>query len=222
MSPRVFKVRRKHPFLPAFSLIELLAVMAILFILSGIAVFGISNSSLHARQNAREIAKSHLQQARAHAIATRALTAMIIPIGANDQTGLCAVSLIEVEAIDDGFIPVINNNGDATLLQRWTMLPQNFHFVSNSLIQSKQLTVVDHEKTLIISQQGHEMKCQMIVFASNGQIIYPLSGVPIYIAIAQVVRNGHAYRIDQTSNHGPIFDLLLVNRLTAKTRNIVP
>ncbi len=192
-------------------------------ILAGIMVSGISNSSLNARQTSREIIKNRLQQARAHAIATRKLTALIIPVrDSRWKAGLHAISLIEVEQVNGEFVATKDENGDAVMSQRWTTLPQKFHFVTNSMCRSDLPTVVDYEKTLTISQRGQEMECHMIVFAPNGQINYPLPGAPIHIAIAQIARHGNTFRISQISNHEPVFDLLVVNRLTARTRSITP
>lgn len=222
MSPHASKAYWKTSVLSAFSLIELLVVMAILMVLVGIAVSGFSNSSHNARQTSREIAKTHLQQARAHAISSRNYTALVIPARDSGGKGLRALSIIEVERMDGSYTPLYNENDDALLLQRWTTLPQNFHFVTHSLIESAQPTVVDHEQTLTILQRGHEIECHMIVFAPNGQIASPSSGAPIHIAIAQVARNGNTFHISEISNHKPVFDLLLVNRLTARTRSMKP
>jgi hypothetical protein len=58
----------------------------------------------------------------------------------------------------------------------------------------------------------------MIVFAPNGQIDYPPAGTTIHIAIAQLDKGQIADRSDSK----PVFDLLLVNRLTGKAQSITP
>jgi prepilin-type N-terminal cleavage/methylation domain-containing protein len=222
MPPCEFKACRKRSLLPAFSLIELLVVMAIVLALAGIAANGIFGSSQNARLTSRDRVKVKLQQARAHAIATRNPTALIVPVGISGKYALRAMSLIEVEKIDGRYVPMENENGDTALVQRWTVLPGNFHFVTNRMIGSEQPTVVDLENTLTIRQRGNEIDCHMIVFAPNGQIAWPSSGSPIHIAIAQVAGNRNSFRISEISNEKPVFDLLLVNRLTAQTRSIKP
>ena len=222
MSPCVFKACRKPSLLSAFSLIELLVVIAIVLALAGIAVNGISNSSQNARQTCREIVKAHLQQARIHAIATHRHTALIIPVRSSGVNGLHEISMIEVERGNDGYISAENESGDAALLQKWSKLPKNFHFVTNTMIGSDLLTVVDHEETLTLMKKGHKIECHMVVFAPNGQIIHPMTSGRIHIAIAEVTRKGDAFRISQITNDQPVFDLLEVNRLTAKTRNFIP
>ena len=64
----------------AFSLIEVLVVVAIIGLLFAVAVPVLSSSANNARQASREIIKAHLQQARAHAIATGNSVAVAIPI----------------------------------------------------------------------------------------------------------------------------------------------
>ncbi|MES2982322.1 MAG: hypothetical protein V4727_08410 [Verrucomicrobiota bacterium] len=196
--------------------------MAIVMVLAGIAVSGLSDSTQNARQSSREIVKTHLQQARAHAIAKRNHTALIIPVRESGKSGLRTMSLTEVEKIDGRYVPLDNENGDTRLVQRWTALSKNFHFVTNTMIESDQPTAVDHENTISIQQRGNEIDCHMIVFAPNGQIVYPSSRAPIHIAIAQVSRNRNTFRITEICDQKPAFDLLLVNRLTAKTRIILP
>lgn len=191
-------------------------------ILAGIAVAGFSNSSHNARKISREIVKGHLQQARAHAIASRNLTAIIIPAGHSGASALRAMSLIEVEKIDGRYVPIENEDGEAILLQGWKRLPKNFHFVSASMINTEHPTLVDHETSLTILHRGREIECHMLVFTPNGQIVFPVSGTAIHVAIAQVAGDRHSLRISEKSNKDPVFDLLLVNRLTAKTQNITP
>lgn len=222
MPPCVFKACRKHCLLPAFSLIELLVVMAILFSLAGIAANGISHSSQNPRLTSRDLVKAKLQQARAHAMANHTYTAMVVPVRSSGKNGLHEISIIEVERMNEGYVPVENENGDTVMLQKWTKLSGNFHFVTNSMIGSDLPTVVDEDETLTLLQKGRVTECHAIVFAPNGQIRWPSAGSPIHIAIAEAAHRGGSFRITRISNHRPVFDLLVVNRLTAKTRNVTP
>lgn len=196
--------------------------MAILLSLAGIAANGISHSSQNARLNTRDLVKAKLQQARAHSLANHTYTAMVIPVRSSGKNGLHEITILEVERMDEGYAPVENENGDAVLLQKWTKLPGNFHFVTSTMIGTDLHTVVDEEETLTLFQKGRVTECHAIVFAPNGQIRWPIDGSPIHIAIAEAARQGGAFRMTRISNHRPVFDLLVVNRLTAKTRNVTP
>ena len=196
--------------------------MAILFSLAGIAASGLNHSSQNARLTSRDLVKAKLQQARAHAMANHTYTAMVIPVRSSGKNGLHEIAMIEVERMNEGYVPLENENGDAVLLQKWTKLPENFHFVTNTMIGSDLPTVVDEEETLTLPQKGRVTECHAIVFAPNGQIKWPIDGSPIHIAIAEAARQGSSFRMSRISNHRPVFDLLVVNRLTAKTRNVTP
>ena len=194
--------------------------MALVMILIGITTAGISNASHHARKTSREIVRAHLQQARAHAISSRNLTAIVIPAGG--PTGLRAISMIEVEKVDVRYVPLKNEIGETGLLQSWTKLPKNFHFVSEEMIHTGQFTVLDQGATMTIRDRGRELECHMLVFAPHGHIIFPKSGEPIHIAMAQAAGRPDTLRISQISEGKPVFDLFQVNRLTAKAQIISP
>ncbi len=215
MPPCVSIACRKNGILLAFSLIELLVVITIFTILVGIAIPVISGAPSNARRTSREIVKNHLQQARAHAIATRNHTALIIPDRESGANGLCALSLSEIEKKDGKYTAIENEHGSTSLLQRWSKLPKNMQFISNAMMECEALTILDHEEKLNIQDHGKETECHMIVFAPNGQIEYPSAGTAIHIAIAQLDKGQTADRSDSK----PVFDLLLVNRLTGKTQS---
>lgn len=194
--------------------------MALVMILAGITTAGISGSSQNARKTSREMVRAYLQQARAQAVSSRNPVAIIIP--AHGPNGLRAMSLIEIEKVDDRYVPIKNEGGEITLLRPWTRLPKNFHFVSNEMIHTEQSTVVDQDATITIHDRGRELECHMLIFAPHGQITFPKSGEPIQIAIAQATVHRNRFRISQMSDGKPVFDLLRVNRLTAKAQIITP
>jgi len=206
---------------PAFSLIELLTVVAIMGLLLAVAVPVISNSSSNARQTSREIIKAHLQQARAHAIATGNATAVAIPVLASGgDLGGRAISLFEVELAGISYVPSKDANGNERLLQRWATLPGNFHFLSSAQVSSAKPTIVDSAETMPANVKGRAITCHIIVFSPNGQIVRPAT--EINIATAQAVRNGNSLTLTQKNGGSTVSDLLQVNRLTGRTRLIAP
>ena len=207
--------------LSAFSLVELLAVIAIMAILLAAAVPLFADPSNSARQASREIIKAHLQRARAHAIASGSSTAITIPvISTGGELGGRAISLFEVEKTATGYKPALDDAGGEKILQRWETLPGNFHFMPSSLISSPKPTIVDTPETLLTNHKGKAVTCHLIVFAPNGQIVLPSSETNI--AIARATRRGNSLALTQKSKGSPVYDLLLVNRLTGRSRSIQP
>ncbi|QTN32983.1 prepilin-type N-terminal cleavage/methylation domain-containing protein [Akkermansiaceae bacterium] len=205
----------------AFSLIELLVVIAIMAILIAAAVPVFSNTQNNARQASREIIKAHLQQARAHAIAASTPTAVAIPVLASGgDLGARAVSLFEVELDGNSYVPLKDAAGKDRLLQRWTILPGNFHFLGSAQLTSGQATIVDSPETMPAETKGRALTCHIIVFSPNGQIVRPAG--TIQIATAQAARSGNTLTPTQKNDGKPVSDLLQVNRLTGRTRFVEP
>lgn len=207
--------------LSAFSLVELLAVIAIMAILLAAAVPLFADPSNSARQASREIIKAHLQRARAHAIASGSSTAITIPVlSSGGELGGRAISLFEVEKTATGYKPALDDGGVEKILQRWETLPGNFHFMPSSLISSPKPTIVDTAETLLTNHKGKAVTCHLIVFAPNGQIVLPSSETNI--AIARATNRGNSLTLTQKSDGKPVFEFLQVNRLTGRSRSIQP
>jgi prepilin-type N-terminal cleavage/methylation domain-containing protein len=207
--------------LPAFSLVELLAVIAIMAILLAVAVPIFTDPSNSARQASREIIRANLQRARAHAIASGSSTAITIPVLATGgELGGRAISLFEVVKTATGYEPAKDETGSEKLLQRWETLPGNFHFMPSSLISSTKPTIVDTTETLLTNYKGKAVTCHLIVFSPNGQIVLPSSETNI--AIARATNRGNSLTLTQKTDGKPVFEFLQVNRLTGRSRSIQP
>lgn len=205
----------------AFSLIELLAVIAILGLLMAAVVPIFSNSSNNARQASREIVKAHLQRARAHAIATGTPTAVAVPVLASGGgLGARALSLFEVGLDSGSYVPTKDADGNDRLLQSWQTLPGNFHFLAGSQIPSGKQTFIDAADTMPTNYKGQALTCHIIVFAPTGQIVRPLT--EINIATAQAAARGSALTLTEKTGGEAVIDFLQVNRLTGRTRFLEP
>jgi prepilin-type N-terminal cleavage/methylation domain-containing protein len=210
--------RRAHS---AFTLVELLAVIAIMALLMAVSVQIFSNTSGEARKASRDVIKAQLQQARAHAIATGNATAVVVPLfGSSGELGARAISSFEVQKSGNTYAPVVDANGNERLLQRWEILPGNTHFVPAAMISSGRPTLVDTPETLQIRYNGRPVTCHFIVFASNGQIVQPATAV--HIAIANASSRGGNLVITEKAGGKPIFEFLQVNRLSGRTRSVLP
>lgn len=215
------RTSRKCNFAPAFSLIELLVVITIIAVLLAASIQIFSNPSHRARQASRDIIQAHLQQARAHAIASGKPTAIAIPmLTSGGEIGARAMSLIEVEKTGATYTPALDDDGEEKLLQRWEILPGDFHFIPASMTTSASPTIVDSADTLESNHRGNSTTCHIIVFASNGQIVLPTTAVNI--AIAKATSRGGSLVVTERTGGAPVYEFLQVNRLTGRARSIQP
>lgn len=206
-----------------FSLIELLVVIVIISILLVAAVPIFSDSSNSARRGSKELIKAHLQQARAHAIANNTATAVLIPdFESGSELGARSISLFEVELENGIYQPIENASGDDRMIQRTEILPGGFHFVPSSSVSSSKPTLVDLPDTMPTRFKNEDRDNHFIVFAPNGQIVRPISGTPINIAIAKATRRGSSLTLTEKTAGQPVFEMFQVNRLTGRTRPIEP
>jgi type II secretory pathway pseudopilin PulG len=210
-----------HRYAPAFSLVELLAVVAVMALLLTVAVPIFTDPSNNARQASREIIRAHLQRARAHAIASGTPTAVAIPVlSTGGEMGGRAISLFEVVKNGAQYEPALDENGEERLIQRWETLPGSYYFMPSSLISSPKPTIVDAPETLETNHKGEAVTCHLIVFAPNGQIVLPASETNI--AFARAVSRGNSLTLTQKSGGSPVYEFLQVNRLTGRARSIQP
>src|SRR6478735_7905872 len=119
---------RACTFSKGFTLIELLAALTVTSILLAVGVPLFTDPSNNARKASRDILRAHLQQARAHAIATGNTTAVLLPDYADADTGgkLSGIAEITLPTNRTGSYQV------SKLLQRWTRLPQNIYFLNQA------------------------------------------------------------------------------------------
>lgn len=184
----------------------MLIVMGVISILAAIAVPVWSGSKLHGKQACRELIRAELQQARAHAIASRNPTALVIPMRDRQRGSLRnAMSSVEVRLEGGTYVAA----EPAALLKSWTLLPEPYQIGTSPSSDSSHPTVTELEHTLRIRWRQQDIECHFIVFSPNGQIVYPPGGVPILMTVG---RNGSHLEDDR----------LIINRFSAKARGMRP
>lgn len=204
-----------------FSLTELLVVMVILMILMVAAAPVFMKSSQRARQTAREMVKGHLQRARSHAIATGVSTAVIVPdYNAGNDMGGKMLGIGEVN-----WLPTPNASGGAfqitKLLQRWESLPGSMLVLSQSATRHPRTTIMEQSLRSPLTMAGRSFSGAVIVFSPTGQIISPADGVMEIVLGQGNVRAGQVNATEKSGNRVS-YDLLQINRLTGRTRQIDP
>lgn len=214
--PRMLHSRHK-----AFTLVELLTVMTIIVILLVVGIPLLSDPANSARQTARDILCGHLQDARAHAIATGNPTSVMFPDYSNSKVGGKLIGIAEVEPQTGSASPYQVKK----ILQRWTPLPENIFFLNKATTGASEKTLFDGTDKINADYQKSPLSCYYIVFAPNGQITYPPSTVAqakLVLAIGKGFLKSNAVVPTQRNERGIVFDLLLINRLSARARNLDP
>jgi prepilin-type N-terminal cleavage/methylation domain-containing protein len=205
---------------PAFSLVEMLAVVVIISLLLVVVVPRFSDASDQARRSSREITKACLRQARAHAISSGTATAVAIPSLESDPAlGGRALALVEVELDEGRFVPLA---GEGRILQRQQTLPGNYHFVRGADLQVNVPTLMDTPSDMSCRFGSVQASCHTIVFSPDGRIVWPAAGTPINLGIARATRSGGGLQLTQRNQDRPVFELFQVNRLTGRTRDLEP
>lgn len=208
--------------LRAFTLVEMMVVLVIITILLAVGVPLFSDPPNSGRKASGDLLRSHLQQARAHSIATGTPTSVLFPdYAADTKVGGALIGIAEVESQPDPTAPYKVTK----LLQRWTQLPENIFFLTQSATQSSQKTIMDGTQEIEASYQKNPVKCYYVIFSPSGQIISPpaTAGVAkLNVALGKGFLKGASVTPTQRSKNGIVFDLLQINRLSARARNIDP
>ncbi len=204
-----------------FSLTELLVVMVILMILLVAAAPVFMKSSQRARQSAREMVKGHLQRARAHAIATGVATAVIVPdYSAGNDLGGKMLGIAEVN-----WVATPNASGGAyqisKMLQRWESLPGSMLVLSQASTRHPRTTIMEQSLRSPMTMAGKAITGAVIVFSPTGQVISPADGAMEIVLGQGNVRAGQVTATEKNGNRIS-YDLLQINRLTGRTRQIDP
>ncbi len=206
----------------AFTLVEFLVVMTIITILLAVGIPLLSDPSASARKSTRDIVRAQLQQARAHSIATGNPTAVMIPEYATATAGGRLIGVAEVEAQPAGTSPYKVTK----LIQRWTQLPDTIFFFDQSIAGISQPTILDASERIQASYLKKTINCHYIIFGPNGQIISPPAptssgGSRLVLAIGKGILSQNTVTPTQKTQQGVSFDLLQINRLSARARNLV-
>jgi type II secretory pathway pseudopilin PulG len=205
----------------AFTLVEIVVVLAIIMIFVAVGIPLLSDPSNRARQSARDLVRSQFQRARAHAIATGTTTSLMIPDYFSTSGGGRLIGIAEVEPQPNPAAPY----KIVRLIQRWTELPDTIYFMNHGATGSPQATLLDGVPKIESTYQQQTINCHYVVFGSNGFITSPpppTTDGSTFLALALgtgILRNQKMVPT-QNSPQGPSYDLLQINRLSARIRNL--
>ncbi|MGE9268138.1 MAG: pilus assembly FimT family protein [Verrucomicrobiales bacterium] len=204
--------------LPAFSLVELLAVVAIVGIMLSLAAVSFSSSDQRAGVVSRDLIMAQLQRARSHAIATGVPTAVVFaPYTAGpEESRARMMGLVEVSEGEDAATPYVSER----ILTRWEELPQPMKFVGQGETGRGVATVMDGTASLRVKLGGQELSAPYLVFSREGTVLYP-RGLKVEIGVAPaIIEGGNPRLIGQGQEGGASVEIIEVSRLTGRVKHV--
>jgi len=204
---------------PAFTLIEVLTVIAILVILLTVGVKLLNGTGSHARRTATDQLSGLVEQARTAAITSRSYVVLAVAepgdLPANDS--VCRLGLFKVENWPDSPSDVI----PAVLMSRWKTLETGVALIGGGVdgvenpLDAPELTIsYGSNKPLTVTVHA-------IAFNSRGGLQYPSGSSPVVMRVAEgnyqhgtpnPFRRGDAKTIAE--------NLLKIGRVTARPYRI--
>jgi prepilin-type N-terminal cleavage/methylation domain-containing protein len=174
----------------AFSLIEMVAVIAILVTLMTAGISLLNSTGAQSRKAGADMLSGLIEQARTKAITSRShvILAIAEPGSLPAQDERCRIGLFEVP---DNWLENPSAITDAKLLSRWQILNTGIALipgdvkVNNAVIPNP---VVDPNKKVMITygvDNNLRVKVHAIAFNPRGGLTYPTGSTPIAMRVAE-------------------------------------
>lgn len=207
----------------AFSLIEMVAVIAILVTLMTAGVSLMNGSGQQSRKAASDLLTGMIEQARTHAITSRSCVLIAIAEPGDLPSGdeRCRVGLFKVEdgKWTDASMPPAPV--PCTQLNRWqalntgvVLIGGDVDGVANPLDQDEITLKYGGSKNLSV-------KVYIIAFNSRGGLFFPSGSTPIALRIAEGAYRGGKATANKRGTSGEITEnRLKIGRLTARPYRI--
>lgn len=182
ITPRNFKHLRT---VAAFTLIEMVAVIAILATLMTAGVSLLSGTGAQSRKTGTDMLSGLIEQARIKAITTRSNVLLVVaePGALPAQDERCRIGMFKVA---DNWLENPTNVQNAELLSRWQTLNTGIVLLPGDI--DKQVpNPLSLDKITITygGTKGLTVKVHAIAFNSRGGLSYPTGSTPVAIRIAE-------------------------------------
>lgn len=206
-------LRRFH-FAPAFSLVEVLAVVAVMVILLAVGVRLMGNTAGEARRTATDTLSGMIEQARTTAMTSRAPVVLAIaePGDLPTDDPQCMIGLFQLSAWPDK-----KDTLDAVLLRRWQTLPTGVVLL-NGGVNGLRNPRDEPETTLrytvgskIVSGQFH-----ILAFNARGGLLAPAGADPVCLRVAEGTYRNRGPAANARNSSKPRENTLRVGRVIAR------
>ena len=214
ISPLTKLGSRHH--LAAFSLIEMVAVIAILVALMTAGVSLLNGTGAQSRRTGTDMMAGLIEQARTKAITSRSYVILAIAepgdLPAGDER--CRIGMFRIEGSE---APTSLDNVNAVLLNRWQLLNTGVVLIPGSVddvenpLDLPQITI-NYGGTKNLSVEVHA-----IAFNPRGGLHLPVGSAPIALRIAEGnYRNGIATPYERGTQKSITENRLRIGRVTAR------
>lgn len=206
----------------AFSLIEMVAVIAILVTLMTAGISLLNGIGTQSRKAATDMLSGLIEQARTSAIATRSYVVLAIaePGDLPTNDNVCRLGLFRIDEWPDSTGGAVTLK--ATLLSRWQTLNQGVVLLAGS-VDGVANPLDGSQVTISYTGGGRDQNIEVhaIAFNSRGGLHYPAGSTPVVFRIAQgAYRNGKA-AADKRADQATVTESLLkIGRVTARPYRI--
>jgi type II secretory pathway pseudopilin PulG len=200
--------------LPAFSLVELVTVIAVILLLAGIGAAVLRDPGTQARKTATDALTGLLEQARTTALTRRVPVVLAIaePGDLPTDDGRCMIGLFQLTAWPERATAL-----DGVLLRRWQALPSGVVLLPGGVGGLRNPR--DEAETTIRYLSGQRLiqgDFHILAFNSRGSLLSPTGSDPVALRIAEgSYRNrqpaANAGRKDRIAEN-----TLRIGRLTAR------
>jgi prepilin-type N-terminal cleavage/methylation domain-containing protein len=207
----------------AFSLIEMMVVIAILVTLMTAGVSLLNGTGAQSRKTGTDMLTGLIEQARTTAITSRSYVVLAIAepgdLPASDER--CRIGLFKVNEVwpDAAATP---SPLKCTLLNRWQTLNTGILLIPGDV--AKLPNPLDEKSEITISYGGTKnlsVKVHAIAFNSRGGLHYPAGSTPVAIRIAEGgYRGGKATPNERGSEKSIAENRLKIGRVTARPYRI--
>ena len=213
----------------AFTLVEMVAVIAILVTLLTAGVALLRGTGSQARKTGTDTLSGMIDQARTMAITSRTQVVLAIAepgdLPADDER--CRIGIFKVETWPDPVTSPLTLKGE--LLSRWQVLNTGVALIAGSVKEGSDITPnpLDLPQVTITYGPTNNLKVVVhaIAFNSRGGLLYPTGSTPVVFRIAEGGYRGNPRKAtaDMRGDQKVITEnILKIGRVTARPYRLDP
>lgn len=213
----------------AFTLVEMVAVIAIMGTLMTVGVSLLHGTGTHARKAGTDMLSGLIEQARTTAITSRTQVVLAIAepgdLPADDDR--CRIGIFKVESWADPMTSPLTLKGE--LLSRWQTLNPGIALITGSVMDGTDITPNPMDSPQVTMTYGNannlSVQVHAIAFNSRGGLLYPSGSTPVAFRIAEGGYRGSprkAMADMQTDPQATTENLLKIGRVSARPYRIDP